>query len=227
MALTFKKLAQTDLSVMKVRELKQYISTMAGRVTAGLRSTSKEIRERARTVGSITGIRRINRAFEIVKGTGRMNKSDLLKRAELFQEYAYSMARIYSLRRGFKDVTLRPQSEKAFQTFNSRFDNEEDKLTRSEWDQMAMVLGDLQDEFEDYGSDVYVIYEITQGKYSFDTIGKTIKNTIRKTTNLGFDKTDVLSVVIEVLLNEGKLLDDAIEEQIDRKEMFERKKKGL
>ena len=227
MALTFKKLATKNISKMKVPELKEYISIMAERVTAGLKSTSKDIRERARTLGSITGIRRINRSFQIVKGTGRMNKGDLLKRAELFQEYAFSMARIYGLRRGVKDITLRPQSEKAFQTFNSRFDKEEDKLTRSEWDQMAMVLGDLQDEFEDYGSEVYVIYEITQGKYSFETIGKTIKNTIRKTTNLGFDKKDVMSVVIEKLLNEGKSLDEAIDEQIERKEMFERKKKGL
>ena len=227
MALSYKKMAKKDLASMKVKELKQYISNMANRVTAGLRSGSKEIRERAKTLGAITGIRRRNRAFEIIKGTGKMTKAELIKRAELFQEYAYSMARIYGVRRGIKDVTLRPQSEKAFQTFNKRFNNEEDKLTRAEWDQMATVLGDLQDEFEDYGSEVYVIYDICQGKYSFETIGKTIKDTIRKTSNLGFDKRDVMSVVLEKLLNEGKTLDEAIDEQIDRKDSYERKKKGL
>lgn len=227
MALSFKKLASKDISTMKVSELKSYISTLSARVSTGLMSASREIREKAQTIGAITGIRRINRKFEIVKGTSKMRKADLIKRADLLQKYAYQMARTYDIRRGKKDITLRPQSEKAFQTFNKRFENEEDKLTRAEWDQMASVFGELQDEFDDFGSEIYVIYDITKGKYSFDLIGEITKKVLRKATNKGFEKKDIISVVMEKLFNNSKDIDELIEEQEERKRSAEKKKKGL
>lgn len=240
MALSYKKLSDIDLSTLKVADLKAYIKTMASKISEGLRSADKDIRERARNISMITGLKRTSKGYAIKEGTGKMRKKDLLNRAMIFQSFANAKRRKIvdkQTRKRFRDLgidyneieqrardrqyfeesyELNPRAEKAYQTF---IKNHPDmNVNRYEWESMVYMMREIDQMMKEFGSDWYILYNETNRTQTFYNIGETLLKIIRKTSGAGtgLTKEDINDIAFESLMNPDQSIDEIIKEHLER-----------
>ena len=170
--MSYSRMSTANLESMTVKQLKDYIREVTGKVGANLKSKNRAIASASRSIVSYFGTYRRNQKTYIKLGFSKARKSDLLQKAQRLRSFATTV----SERRG--GVKLNPRAEKAYQKFTSK--EKYKNTSRDEWEDVVKMAGELQGIFEEYGSTIINLY------YEYRNRGvttKTILDLIYETRN--------------------------------------------